>query len=70
MLWNYYKSEYNGYQTELANMVYKFLDKKTKLEEIKTRKMGASVNKQLAQELHKLVVKKLKKRESLCEVSR
>ena len=30
-------------------MVYKFLDKKTKLEEIKTRKMGASVNKQLAQ---------------------
>ena len=49
MLWNYYKSQYNGYQTELANMVYKFLDKKTKLEEIKTRKMGASVNKQLAQ---------------------
>ena len=30
-------------------MVYKFLDKKTRLEEIKTNKMGASVNKQLAQ---------------------
>ena len=49
MLLNYYKSQYNGYQTELANMVYKFLDKKTRLEEIKTSKMGASVNKQLAQ---------------------
>ena len=49
MLWNYYKSQYNGYETGFANMVYKFLDKKTRLEEIKTSKMGASVNKKLTQ---------------------
>ena len=38
-------------------MVYKFFDKKTG--------SGASVNKQLAEELHKPVIKKFKKEESM-----
>ena len=45
---------YNGYQRALASMLYKFFNKKTRL--------GISVNKQLAEELHKPVIKKLKRR--------
>ena len=41
-------------------MVYKFFDKKTR--------SGISVNKQLAEELHKSVIKRLKK--SLCNILR
>ena len=46
--------EYDGYQRALANMVYKFFDKKTG--------SGVSVNEQLAQELHKPLIKKFKRR--------
>ena len=45
---------YNGYQKALASMVYKFFDKKTA--------SGVSVNEQLAEELHKQVIKKFKRR--------
>ena len=47
---------YGGYQRALASMVYKFFDKKT----------GArvSVNEQLAEELHKKVIKKFKRRKA------
>ena len=45
---------YDGYQRALARMVYKFFDKKTG--------SGTSVNEQLAKELHKSVIKKLKRR--------
>ena len=45
---------YDGYQRALASMIYKFFDKKTGL--------GASVNEQLAEELHKPVTKKFKRR--------
>ena len=45
---------YDGYQRALARMVYKFCDKKTG--------SGTSVNEQLAKELHKSVIKKLKRR--------
>ena len=45
---------YDGYQRALASMVDKFFDKKTG--------SGASVNEQLAEELHKLVTKKFKRR--------
>ena len=41
-------------------MVYKFFDKKTG--------RGGSLNKKLAQKLHKPVIKKLKTKESVCEV--
>ena len=45
---------YDGYQKGLESMVYKFFDKK-----IGT---GISVNEQLAEELHKPVIKKFKSR--------
>ena len=54
----YYKiarnRKHDGYQRILAGKVYKFFDKKTG--------SGLSVNEQLAEELHKLVIKKFKKR--------
>ena len=40
---------YDGYQRALASVVYKFFDKKTG--------SGVSVNGQLAEELHKQVIK-------------
>ena len=46
--------KYNGYETGLASMVYKFFDKKSKGSGLK--------NQQLADELHKLIIKKFKKR--------
>ena len=45
--------KYDGYQSALASMVFKFFDKKGS---------GVSVNEQLAEELHKPVTKKLFKR--------
>ena len=45
---------FNGYQRALASMVYKVFDKKIGL--------GVSVNEQLAEELHKPVIKKFKRR--------
>ena len=46
--------KYDGYQRVSASMVYKFFDKKTR--------SRVSVNEELAKELHKLVIKKLKRR--------
>ena len=46
--------EYDGYQRELASIVYKFFDKKTG--------SGVSVNEKLAEELHKTVIEKFKRR--------
>ena len=43
-------------------MFYKFLDKKTESGAIATSKVGISVNDQLAEELHKPVTKKFKRR--------
>ena len=53
---------YDGYQRALASIVYKFFDNKTRSGEITTGKAGVSVNEQLAEELHKLVTKKFKRR--------
>ena len=50
--------KYDGYQRELASMVYKVFDKKSKGSRITTNKL----NYQLANELHKPVIKKFKKR--------
>ena len=46
--------KYDGYQRELASMVHRFFDKKTG--------SGVSVNEKQAEELHKQVIKKLKRR--------
>ena len=46
--------KYDWYQKELASIVYKFFDQKTG--------SGASVNEELAQELHKPVIKKFRRR--------
>ena len=50
--------KYDGYQRELASMVYKFLDKKSKGGGVKL----ISQNKQLANELNKLIIRKFEKR--------
>ena len=48
---------YDGYQRVLASMVYKFFDKKTGSE--------ISANEELAEELHKPVINKFKKRNGI-----
>ena len=47
---------YDAYQKALASTVYKFFNKKTG--------SGMSVNEQLAEELHKVVIKKFKGRKA------
>ena len=51
--------EYDGYQRGLASMVYKFFDEKSVGSGINTTKSSSSI---LADELHKPVIKKLKKK--------
>ena len=53
---------YDGCQGALESMVYKFFDKKTGPGARATSKAGISVYQQLAEELHKLVTKKFKRR--------
>ena len=50
--------KYDGYQRGLASMVYKFFDKKTKGSDVKSTPQ----NEQLADELHKPIIRKFKKR--------
>ena len=54
--------KYDGYQRGLAAMVYKFFDKKSKLIGIKNE---IKENQELANELHKPVIRKFKKRQQL-----
>ena len=56
---------YDGYKRALASMVCKFFDKKTGSGAIVTSKAGASVNKQLAEELNKPVTKISKEEKSM-----
>ena len=52
--------KYDGYQRGLASMVYKFFDKKKKSDSgIKNEDMS---DQQLAEELHKPIIRKFKKR--------
>ena len=51
-------TKYCGYQRRLASMVYKFFDKKTSGGASKNEFMS---NKELAEELHKLIIRKFKK---------
>ena len=50
-------TKYDGYQRGLASMIYKFFDKKSKGSGIKSMS-----NQQLADELHKPIISKFKKR--------
>ena len=49
--------KYDGYQRGLASMVYKFFDKKSKGSRVNTKL--APQNQQLAEELHKPIIKKI-----------
>ena len=51
--------KFDGYQCGLASMVYKFFDKKTSGSGIKNENIS---NKELAEELHKPIIKKFYKR--------
>ena len=53
-------SKYDGYQRVVASMVYKFLIKKTLVSGVKSMP-----NEQLADELHKLIIRIFKKKESI-----
>ena len=58
--------KYDGYQRGLVSMVYKFFDKKTKGSGVTLANKSAiksiSQNKQLAEELHKSIIRKSEKR--------
>ena len=51
--------KYDGYQRALISMVYKFFDKKSKGSSIKNK---IKESQQLANELHKAIIRKFKKR--------
>ena len=51
--------KYDGYHRGLGSMVYKFFDRKISGNGIKNENIS---NKELAEELHKLIIKKFKKR--------
>ena len=51
--------KYDGYQRGLASMVYKFFDKKSKGSGVN---IPLEFNEQLAEELHKAIIRNLKKR--------
>ena len=54
--------KYDGYQRGLASMVYKFFDKKTNGSVVTLANKSILQNEQLAEELHKPIIRKLKKR--------
>ena len=55
--------KHDGYQRGLASMVYKFFDKKNADSDVKPM----TQNEQLAEELHKSIIRKLKKRKMYSE---
>ena len=55
--------KYDGYQRGLASMVYKFFDKKTKGSGVTLANKSIPQNEQLAEELHKPIIRKFKRRE-------
>ena len=54
--------KYNGCERGLASMVYKFFDKKSKGSALKENQGNFLQNSQLANELHKPIIRKFKKR--------
>ena len=62
---------YDGYQRGLASMVYKFFDNKSKGSGINNEiKQNKQLVEELADELHKLIVKKIKKKEKYIDHSK
>ena len=55
------KPKYDGYQRGLGSMVYKFFDKKTKGSGVTLANKSIPQNEQLAEELHKPIIRKFKK---------
>ena len=55
--------KYDGYQRGLASTVYKFFDKKTKGSGVTLANKSIPQNEQLAEELHKPIIRKFKGRE-------
>ena len=58
------KPKYDEYQRGFASMVYKFFDKKTKGSGVTLANKSIPQNKQLAEELHKPIIRKFKRREA------
>ena len=58
-------SKYNGYQRELASMVYTFFDKKSKGSGVN---IPLEFNEQLAKELHKPIIRKFKKEKFILDL--
>ena len=56
----------DGYQRVLASMVYKSFDNKTKGSGVNTKL--APQNQQLAEELHKPIIRKFKKKKNACSI--
>ena len=56
--------KYSGYERGLASMVYKFFDKKSKGSGLKENQKNLLANSQLADELHKPIIRKFKKRKA------
>ena len=56
-------AKYDGYQRGLASMVYKFFDKKSKGSGVTLTNKSIHQNEQLAEELHKPIIRKCKRRE-------
>ena len=54
--------KYDGYQRGLASMVYEFFDKKTKGSRVTHANKSIPQNEQLAEELHKPIIRKFNKR--------
>ena len=59
-------TKYDGYQRGLASAVYTFFDEKSKGSGVNTKL--ALQNQQLAEELHKPIIRKLKKKENTCSI--
>ena len=55
-------SKYDGYQRGVASMVYKFFDKNTKGSGVTLANKSIPQNEQLAEELHKPIIRKFNKR--------
>ena len=60
--------KYDGYQCELASMVYKFFDKKTKDSSLSYTNKSTPQNEQIAEKLHKPITRKLKKNKSVFSI--
>ena len=60
--------KYDGYERGLASMVYKFFDKKSKGSDVANNEIKQNL--QLAEELHKPIIRKFKKKKSLLWIQR